>query len=127
MEYFSQQRREEQAHPFPWYQAHEGKLTRRVFNASTGKNEELVIMNPETGDDIRKEKMIRSFSGFSSRPTNTLKCGHCGCRGHIISQCPDMERRVSLSKSAIVLTPRGETAMEVEEESMAKAIRSDKA
>ena len=82
-------------------------------------------MNPETGDDIRKEKMLRSFSGFASRPTNTLKCGHCRRRGHIISQCPDMERRVSLSKSAIVLTPRGEAAMEVEEESTANAIRPE--
>ena len=105
------------------YTVHEGKLTLRVFYASTGKNEELVIKNPETGADIRKEKMLRTFSGFSSRSTNTLKCGHCGRRVHIISQC--RERRVNLSKSATVLTPRGETAMEVEEESTASAIRPE--
>ena len=125
-EYFSQQRREELQHPHPVYTADSGRLTRRVFNAQTGKTEELVIKDPESGDDIRKEKMLRSFSGFSSKPTFTLKCGHCGKKGHIISQCPEMERRVSLSKSAIVLTPRGEAAMEVEEEgSMANAIRPE--
>ena len=85
MEYFSQQRKEELGCPFPVYTADSGRLTRRVFNANTGKNEELVIKNPDTGDDIRKEKMLRNFSGFSSKPTTTLKCGHCGKKGRIIS------------------------------------------
>ena len=62
-------------------------------------------INPKSLEE--KQPFLKSFSGFSRRDPRHLKCGHCGQKGHIISQCPGMERRVSLTRGGVMLTPRG--------------------
>ena len=114
LEYFSARRREEEAAPNPTYEVDRGarlpghrRIFKRMYNPQLNKREELEI-NPKSLEE--KQPFLRSFSGFSRRDPRQLKCGHCGQKGHIIiiSQCPGMERRVSLTRGGgVMLTPRG--------------------
>ena len=79
------------------------KVQKRSFNPATGRRETLDITLKESANT----KMVTSFRGFSSKPVNALRCAHCNQLGHLISMCPLMSRRVSLTDSAVVLTPRG--------------------
>ena len=110
--YFAAQRREEEAAPNPTYEVDRGarlpgqrRVYKRMYNPQLNKREELEI-NPKSLEE--KQPFLKSFSGFSRRDPRHLKCGHCGQKGHIISQCPGMERRVSLTRGGgVMLTPRG--------------------
>ena len=114
--FFAAQRREEESRPTPTYEVVTGsrlpgqrRVMRRMYNPQLNKREELQIEtgNPKSEED-EGPAFVRSFSGFSWKNPKGLKCGHCGQRGHIISQCPEMERRVSLTHGRVTLTPRGQ-------------------
>ena len=116
LEFFAAQRREEESRPTPTYEVVRGsrlpgqrRVVRRMYNAQSNRREELQIetRNPKSEED-KGPAFVRSFSGFSWKNPKGLKCGHCGQRGHIISQCPEMERRVSLTHGRVTLTPRGQ-------------------
>ena len=116
LEYFAAQRREEESRPTPTFEVVTGsrlpgqrRVVRRMYNLQSNKREELQIdtRNPKAEED-KGPAFVRSFSGFSWKNPKGLKCGHCGQRGHIISQCPEMERRVSLTHGRVTLTPRGQ-------------------
>ena len=116
LEYFAQQRREEESRPTPTYEVVTGsrlpgqrRVVRRMYNPQSNRREELQIdtRNPKAEED-KGPAFVRSFSGFSWKNPRGLKCGHCGQKGHIISQCPEMERRVSLTHGRVTLTPRGQ-------------------
>ena len=111
--YFAAQRREEESRPTPTYEVVRGsrlpgqrRVMRRMYNPQLNKREELEI-NPKAEEE-KGPAFVRSFSGFSWKNPKGLKCGHCGEKGHIISQCPEMERRVSLTHGRVTLTPRGQ-------------------
>eukprot|EP00435_Cladocopium_sp_Y103_P033775 s2913_g8.t1 len=111
MAYFKRQRQEEESRPAEIIaverSGHGREIHRKVFNPASGKRE---VMNITVGDRSTEggntKKFITSFKGFSRRAVDELRCGHCGEVGHIISMCPQMSRRVSLTQSAVVLTPR---------------------
>ena len=114
--FFAAQRREEESRPTPTYEVVTGsrlpgqrRVVRRMYNPQSNKREELQIntRNPKAEEE-RGPAFVRSFSGFSWKNPKGLKCGHCGQKGHIISQCPEMERRVSLTHGRVTLTPRGQ-------------------
>ena len=116
LEYFAAQRREEESRPTPTFEVVTGsrlpgqrRVVRRMYNPQSNKREELQIdtRNPKAEED-KGPAFVRSFSGFSWKNPKGLKCGHCGQRGHIISQCPEMERRVSLTHGRVTLMPRGQ-------------------
>ena len=111
--FFAAQRREEESRPTPTYEVVRGsrlpgqrRVMRRMYNPQLNKREELEI-NPKAEEE-KGPAFVRSFSGFSWKNPKGLKCGHCGEKGHIISQCPEMERRVSLTHGRVTLTPRGQ-------------------
>eukprot|EP00435_Cladocopium_sp_Y103_P004864 s6351_g1.t1 len=111
MDYFKKKRQEEESRPAEIIAVertgHGREIHRKVFNPASGKRE---VMNITVGERSTEggntKKLITSFKGFSKRPVDELRCGHCGEVGHIISMCPQMSRRVSLTQSAVVLTPR---------------------
>ena len=114
--FFAAQRREEESRPTPTFEVVTGsrlpgqrRVVRRMYNPQSNRREELQIetRNPKSEED-KGPAFVRSFSGFSWKNPKGLKCGHCGQRGHIISQCPEMERRVSLTHGRVTLTPRGQ-------------------
>eukprot|EP00435_Cladocopium_sp_Y103_P002908 s7966_g1.t1 len=82
------------------------EVQRRAFNPKTGKREIMNITLTDKSEGVNT-KMLTSFRGFSKKPVSDLRCAHCGQLGHLISMCPQMSRRVSLTESAVVLTPRG--------------------
>eukprot|EP00435_Cladocopium_sp_Y103_P041090 s2167_g11.t1 len=111
MAYFKKKRQEEESRPAEIIaverSGHGREIHRKVFNPASGKRE---VMNITVGERSTEggntKKLITSFKGFSRRPVDELRCGHCGEVGHIISMCPQMSRRVSLTQGAVVLTPR---------------------
>eukprot|EP00435_Cladocopium_sp_Y103_P000398 s6589_g1.t1 len=82
------------------------EVKKRTFNPATGRRETLNITLKEKSEGVNT-KMVTSFRGFSKKPVSDLRCAHCNQLGHLISMCPLMSRRVSLTESAVVLTPRG--------------------
>eukprot|EP00435_Cladocopium_sp_Y103_P004334 s5210_g1.t1 len=105
MAYFEKRRKEEESRPAESISVErtgQGRVVRRkTFNPASGKRETMQIT---VGDG--NTKMNTAFKGFSQKPVSQLRCGHCEEFGHIISMCPMMARRVSLTQGAVVLTPR---------------------
>eukprot|EP00435_Cladocopium_sp_Y103_P008898 s5453_g2.t1 len=111
MAYFKKKRQEEESRPAEIIaverSGHGREIHRKVFNPASGKRE---VMNITVGERSTEggntKKLLTSFKGFSRRPVAELRCGHCREVGHIISMCPQMSRRVSLTQGAVVVTPR---------------------
>ena len=80
MEYFAEQRRQEQTQPTPVFEAHEGKLTRRVFNASTGRAEELVRTRRQ-GATSGRRKCSEVSQDFPRDPPTRSSVGTVGVEG----------------------------------------------
>eukprot|EP00435_Cladocopium_sp_Y103_P067834 s2072_g30.t1 len=110
-EWFSQQREDEESRPVGTItveKSREGKrvIRRKSFNPKTGRAETLEIRGV---GETSGGGLIPSLHGFSQKPIDRMKCGHCGQFGHLVSMCPEIQCRVSLSSGAIVLMPRAGT------------------
>lgn len=113
LEFFSAKRKAEEQAPAAMYEIHRGarvsgqrKIVKRMYNRTLNRNEEIPV-NPKSFTD-ESGPFVKSFTGFSNKNPKGLKCGHCGQRGHLISSCPGIERRVSLTQNRVTLTPRGQ-------------------
>ena len=113
LEFFSAKRKAEEQAPAAMYEIHRGarlsgqrKIVKRMYNPTLNRNEEIPV-NPKSLTD-GSGPFVKSFTGFSNKNPKGLKCGHCGQRGHLISSCPGIERRVSLTQNRVTLTPRGQ-------------------
>ena len=80
------------------------RVLKRMYNPRLNKSQEIEVNPKSLSDD---GPFVKSFTGFSNKNPKGLKCGHCGQRGHLISSCPGIERRVSLTQNRVTLTPRG--------------------
>eukprot|EP00435_Cladocopium_sp_Y103_P017696 s2757_g4.t1 len=83
MEYYKRVRQEEESRPaevFAVERSSRGReIHRKVFNPALGRRE---VINITVGDRSTEggntKKLITSFKGFSKRPVDELRCGHCG-------------------------------------------------
>ena len=76
------------------FRAAANRVFKRMQNPQLNKREEFEIY-PKSLEE--KQQFLKSFNGFSKHNSRHLKYGHCGQGGHIVSQCADMERQVSLT------------------------------